>query len=126
MAAHARMKIEFTEDEKYHILMTWLNYCVTSWTVPLLAWPGRSVGCASAWHADGREFDPRVRQHSFLEVGHEIISTAIASLPLIQVGQLSVTDLALVNHLESLPRNSVIRLTDRLDITIVVDWDVKL
>ena len=24
-----------------------------------------------------------------------------------------------------LPRNSVIRLTDRLDMTIVVDWDVK-
>ena len=31
-----------------------------------------SVGCASAWHADGRGFDPRVRQHSFMEIGHEI------------------------------------------------------
>ena len=38
-----------------------------------------------------REFDPHVRQHSFVEIGHEIISTAILSLPLIQEGLLSVT-----------------------------------
>ena len=32
----------------------------------------------------------------------------------------------LVNRLGlSLPRKSVVRLTDRLDITIAVDWDVK-
>ena len=37
--------------------------------------------------ADGRGFDPRVRRHSFMEIGHEIISTTILSLPLIQVGQ---------------------------------------
>ena len=35
-------------------------------------------------------FDPQVRQNSFMEFGHEIISTAILSLPLIQEGQLSV------------------------------------
>ena len=28
---------------------------------------GSSVGCASAWYADGRGFDPHVRQHSFAE-----------------------------------------------------------
>ena len=33
--------------------------------------------------------------------------------------------LVLVNRLGSLPRNSVVRLTDRLNMTIVVDWDVK-
>ena len=33
--------------------------------------------------------------------------------------------LVLVNYLGSLPRNSVVRLTDRHDMTIVVDWDVK-
>ena len=33
--------------------------------------------------------------------------------------------LVLVNRLGSLPRNSVVRLTDRLGMTIVVDWDVK-
>ena len=30
-------------------------------------------------------------KHSFVEIDHEIISMAILSLPLIQVGQLSVT-----------------------------------
>ena len=33
--------------------------------------------------------------------------------------------LALVTHLGSLPRNSVVRLTDRLNMTTVVDWDMK-
>ena len=35
--------------------------------------PGSSVRCTSAWHEDGCAFDPRVRQHTFVEVGHEII-----------------------------------------------------
>ena len=48
-----------------------------------------SVGCASAWFADGSGFDPHVRQHSFVEIGHEIISTAILVLPPNQEGQLS-------------------------------------
>ena len=33
--------------------------------------------------------------------------------------------LVLVNHLGSLPRNSVVRLTDSLAMTIDVDWDIK-
>ena len=45
----------------------------------------------STWYADSCGFDPQVRQHSFVEFGDEIISTAILSLPLIQEGQLSVT-----------------------------------
>ena len=57
----------------------------------ILDGPGSSGGCASAWHADGRGFNPRVLQHSLVEIGYEIISTAILSLPLIQVGQLSAT-----------------------------------
>ena len=52
---------------------------------------GSSIGCASALYADGRWFDPHVRQHSFVEIGHKIISMAILSLLLIQEGQLSVT-----------------------------------
>ena len=43
------------------------------------------------WYLGGRVFDPPVWLHSFVEMGHEIISTAIISLPLIQVGRLSVT-----------------------------------
>ena len=52
---------------------------------------GSSVGCASDWYSGGFEFDPPVWQLSFVEIRLEIISTAILSLPLIQVGQLSVT-----------------------------------
>ena len=38
---------------------------------------------ASTWYADGRVFDDHVRQHSCVEIGHEILSTAVLSLPLI-------------------------------------------
>ena len=51
---------------------------------------GSSDGSATTWCADGRRFDPHVKQHSFVEFGLEIISTAILSLPLIQEGQLSL------------------------------------
>ena len=41
----------------------------------------------------GGGLDPRRgRQHSFLEIDHEIFSTVILSLLLIQEGQLSVSD----------------------------------
>ena len=47
---------------------------------------------------------PRGRQHSFVEIGHEIFSAVILSLPLIQEGQLSVSGericTILVNRLE--------------------------
>ena len=56
-----------------------------------LGGPSTSVGCMSGWYSGGCGFDPSVQQHSFVEIGHEIISTAILSLPLIQVRQLSVT-----------------------------------
>ena len=50
-------------------------------------------------------FNPRRgRQHSFMEIDHEIFSTVILSLPLIQEGQLSVSGermcTILVNRLE--------------------------
>ena len=52
---------------------------------------GGSVGCASDW-TGGHRFDPhRGRQHSFVEIDHEIFSTVILSFPLIQEGQLSVS-----------------------------------
>ena len=64
-----------------------------------------AVGCASDWRPGGRGFDPRRgRQHSFVEIDHEIFSTVILSLPLIQEGQLSVSGermcTILVNRLE--------------------------
>ena len=59
----------------------------------------------SDWRPGGRGFNPhRVRQHSFMEIDHEIFSMVILSLPLIQEGQLSVSDermcTLLVNGLE--------------------------
>ena len=51
-----------------------------------------SVGCTSDWRLGGRGFGPgQVRQHSFVEIGHEIFSTVILSLPLIQKRQSSVS-----------------------------------
>ena len=59
----------------------------------------------SNWRPGGRGFNPRRgRQHSFVEIDHEIFSTVILSLPLIQEGQLSVSGermcTILVNRLE--------------------------
>ena len=59
----------------------------------------------SDWRPGGRGFNPRRdRQHSFVEIDHEIFSTVILSLPLIQEGQLSVSGermcAILVNSLE--------------------------
>ena len=53
----------------------------------------------------GRGVNPRRgRQHSFVDTRHEIFSTVILSLPLIQKGQLSVSGermcIILVNRLE--------------------------
>ena len=59
----------------------------------------------SDWRPGGRGFNPRQgRQHSFVVIDHEIFSTVILSLPLIQEGQLSVSGkrmcTILVNRLE--------------------------
>ena len=65
----------------------------------------RSVDVPSDWRPGGRGFNPRRgRQHSFVEIDHEIFSTVILSLPLIQEGQLLVSGermcTILVNRLE--------------------------
>ena len=59
----------------------------------------------SDWRPGGRGFNPRRGgQHSFVEIDHEIFSTVILSLRLIQEGQLSVSGkrmcTILVNRLE--------------------------
>ena len=59
----------------------------------------------SDWRPGGHKFNPCPgRQHSFVEIDHEIFSKVILSLPLIQEGQLSVSDkrmcTILVNRLE--------------------------
>ena len=41
---------------------------------------GSDVPREIAWYADVRGFDPTVWQHSFMGIGHEIISSAILPL----------------------------------------------
>ena len=64
---------------------------------------------------------PRVRQYSFIEIGNEIISTVIHSSRAVVSYWRKDVHLVLVNRLGSLPKNNVVRLADRLDMTIVVD-----
>ena len=67
------------------------------------------------------------RPHTFIEVELEIFSKVILLLLLIQEGPLSVTrekvHRVLVNCLVVLAYPG--RLTDGLDMTIAVDWDLK-
>ena len=50
-----------------------------------------SVRYMSDWQIGGRGFNALVHHHSFVEIGHEIFSTVILYLLLIQEGQLSIT-----------------------------------
>ena len=52
--------------------------------------PG-SVAQSDACSTRGQEVAAPVRPYSFVEIDHEIFSTVILSLPLIQEGKLSVT-----------------------------------
>ena len=66
---------------------------------------GAQLDAPSDWKPGGRGFNPcQDRQHSFVEIDHEIFSTVILSLPLIQEGQMSVSGermcTILVNRLE--------------------------
>ena len=45
---------------------------------------GSSIGSSFAWHVSGPEIDPHFRHILSWRLGHEIISTAILPLPLIQ------------------------------------------
>ena len=64
----------------------------TRWMYFKCAGLGGSVGCAVRLETRRSRVQPRRgRQHSFVEIDHEIFSTVILSLPLIQEGQLSVS-----------------------------------
>ena len=84
--------------------VTFLNVQIP---IQLPVWPASvaQLDAPSDWRPGGRGFNPRRgRQHSFMEIDHEIFSTVILSLPLIQEGQLSVSGericTILVNRLE--------------------------
>ena len=71
--------------------------CILSACLQWLCHPGEPASVAqldapSDWRPGGRGFNPRRgRQHSFVEIDHEIFYTVILSLPLIQEGQLSLS-----------------------------------
>ena len=80
------------------------NYIQTTCTFSYLALVAQ-LDAPSDWRPGGRGFNPRRgRQYSFVEIDHEIFSTVILSLPLIEDGQLSVSGermcTILVNRLE--------------------------
>ena len=79
----------------------------TSYSVFVATLPASvaQLDAPSDWRPGGQGFNPRRgRQHSFVEIDHEIFSTVILSLPLFQEGQLSVSGermcTILVNRLE--------------------------
>ena len=80
-----------------HLMMYIFHFSQMSRRPRLLSWMRRPTG--------DRGFNPRRgRQHSFVEIDHEIFSTVILSLPLIQEGLLSASGermcTILVNRLE--------------------------
>ena len=81
------------------------KYIITFMTLLLAHASVAQLDAPSDWRPGGRGFNPRRGwQHSFVEIDHEIFSTVILSLPLIQEEQLSVSGermcTILVNRLE--------------------------
>ena len=79
---------------------------------------GSSIGSVSAWHSSGPEFDPHVRhilswrlRHEKIIYGHSPSSTD--SRRAVVIYQRKNVHKKLVNCLGSLPRNGVVRVTDR-------------
>ena len=73
-------------------LSIWICIDKLDQVIWLAASLGGSVGCASDWWSGGCEFEPRpVGNILSLRFDHEIFSTVIPFLPLIQEGQLSVS-----------------------------------
>ena len=73
----------------FFFFLMWSKHWFVTWlTLASVA----QLDAPSDWRQGGRGFNPRRgRQHSFVEIDHEIFSTVILSLPLIQEGQLSVS-----------------------------------
>ena len=58
---------------------------------------------ATLTEVSGHGFDQPIRQHSFVETGHAIISTAILVLQLIQVGRLPAAGIKTIVHKHNVP-----------------------
>ena len=85
---------------------------------------------SSDWYSYGCGFDSWIWPHTFWEIQSWNIFYS-HSLPTADLSRAVVSywqkygHLVLVNHLGSLPRNSVDWLTDWLNITVVVDWGIN-
>ena len=111
--AQISVKTSHSETLTYLQFERFVILCLYPDLTYMLARQLQNVGPASVaqldapsdWKPGGRGFNPRRgRQHSFVEIDHDIFSTVILSLPLIQEGQLSVSGdrmcTILVNRLE--------------------------
>ena len=101
--------LEHAQNVQIYIILqmgkVWSRYLLSSETFYNILASVAQLDVPSDWRPGGRGFNPRRgRQHSFVEIDHEIFSTVILSLPLIQEGQLSFSGermcTILVNHLE--------------------------
>ena len=96
------------QDPVVQSIVNLMNSLVVKMLTALVSTVSNSVAQSDApsdWRPGGHRFNPRRgRQHSFMEIDHEIFSTGVLSLPLIQEGQLSISDerlcTILVNRLE--------------------------
>ena len=88
--------------------------------------PCSTIGSEADCRSRVCEFDP-ARPYTFVGIDNEIFYMVILLLPLIQEGLVPVTseNMSRKYWLTCLGK-SVVRLTDCLNMTITVDWDIKL
>ena len=97
---------------------------------PQVSRRGSSVGSDAARDAKCTAIDPRIRHILSKRFGHENISSAILPLSLVQEEQFQFMAKECILStgkppLGGLPRNSVVRTTDRPDMTLAVYCDRK-
>ena len=96
------MNIKSAQNSQENVIHSFIKFPIFHAILPASV---AQLDAPSNWRPGGRWINPRRgRQHSFVEIDHEIISMVILSLPLIQEGQLSVSGermcTLLVNRLE--------------------------
>ena len=91
---------------------------MAGWSLTFLAGRGSAIGSVFAWHASGPKFDPHVRHILSWRLAHgknfysHSPSSADSGRVVVSYRQNNV-HYVLLNCLGSLPRNSVVRVTDR-------------
>ena len=89
---HGSIQLTAWFPHKYPTSILTVNKFCASHCSKLMPASVAQLDAPSDWRPGGRGFNPRRgRQHSFVEIDHEIFSTVILSHPLIQEGQFSVS-----------------------------------